>query len=530
MKKSYNKRKWGSVYANAVQLVWVGAVTGVFSGAAVTLFTLLATKGEELSRDAYAFVRNNPAFLPVLILVLLFGAFLISVAVRFSAVTRGCGIPYAEGAARGLLRFRWWKDAVATFTACLLGIFMGLSIGAEGPSVLIGACMGDGVASCSHRNEMIKRYQITGGACTGLAVAGNAPLTGMIFAFEEAHKRFTPEVFICAFSSVIFGMLTRAGIYGALQLEVQSSFHSYIFHELPFSAYGYVLLAGVCCGVLGVLFYKFSFWMRKIFSKLNEKHAKYPYAVPIFITVLFGGIVSFICVGAMGGGHELIDGLGTLGGSHEPMIKLTLSLIIVLLLRFLVTGINIGSGLPCGIFVPILSIGACLGGLLNRLFLEWGMPTEYTDLIVMICLSSLFASIVKAPLTAVVMICELTGSFAPLLPVIIAVSIGYIIGNFSKTDGIYEELLDAYEHEMGIHKRAVKEVYSYTVQNGSIAQNREIRDILWPYGARVAEIKRGEERILPEGTTLLSVGDELTIVCKTAEHEKVKDELQHILE
>ena len=136
----------------------------------------------------------------------------------------------------------------------------------------------------------------------------------------------------------------------------------------------------------------------------------------------------------------------------------------------------------------------------------------------------------KAPLTAIVMICELTGSFAPLLPVIIAVSIGYIIGNLSKTDGIYEELLEVYEHETGIHNRAVKEVYSYIVQNGAIAQNREVRDILWPYGARVTEIKRREEHILPDGATLIRSGDELTIVCYTAEHEKVKDELKHILE
>ena len=275
MKKQSIKKKWTSVYANAVQLVWVGAVTGVFVGATVTLFTLLAVKGEELSRDAYAFARQNPAFLPLLFLVLGLSAFFIGVAGHISAVTRGCGIPQAEGAARGFLRFQWWRDAIATFGACLLGIFTGLSIGTEGPSVLLGACVGDGVASCSHRNEMIKRYQITGGACAGLAVASNAPLTGIIFAFEEAHKRFTPEVFICAFSSVVFGVLTRTAIYSLLQLEIGSSFHSYIFNELPLWAYAFVVLAGLGCGVLGVVFYKFAFFTRKLFAKIQCKNEKY---------------------------------------------------------------------------------------------------------------------------------------------------------------------------------------------------------------------------------------------------------------
>ena len=89
------------------------------------------------------------------------------------------------------------------------------------------------------RNEMVRRYQVTGGACTGLAVAFNAPLTGMAFAFEEAHKRFTPEVFICAFSSVIMGLLTRTAIYAMLGKTPANSFASYVFYEMPVSVYGF---------------------------------------------------------------------------------------------------------------------------------------------------------------------------------------------------------------------------------------------------------------------------------------------------
>jgi NhaP-type Na+/H+ and K+/H+ antiporter len=157
------------------------------------------------------------------------------------------------------------------------------------------------------------------------------------------------------------------------------------------------------------------------------------------------------------------------------------------------------------------------------------MDAKYADMLVMICMAGLFSSIVKAPLTAIVMVCEFTGRFAPLLPVVIAVSIGYFIGDMFRTDGIYEELLEVYEHETGILGKAVKEVYQYTVAAGAIAEKREVRDVLWPFGARVTEIWRGEEHIIPDGDTVLHGGDTLTIVCKTAEHEKVKNELNHIL-
>lgn len=530
------KKKNGNLYRNILQLVAVGSVTGVCAGAVVTLFTILAEKGEALSQGAYAFVRANPAFIPLLFIVLALGGLLLGVVGEISSIVRGCGIPQAEGATRGVVRLKWWRDTVSAFAACLLSIFMGLSIGSEGPSVLIGAGVGDGVASSLHRNEMIKRYQITGGACTGLAVASNAPLTGMVFAFEEAHKRFTPEVFICAFSSVVFGMLTRSVIYRLAGLQIRSAFHSYIFHEMPLSNYGYVALAGVLCGALGVGFYKLCFAMRRLFKKIKFEKRKYSHTLRIVIAVLLGGAISLLAATAMGGGHGLIESLGTNGGATKPTTEslftfsITFTLFFVLLLKFFITAVNVGSGIPCGIFIPIIAIGACLGGLLNEAFCAMGMDQQYCDLMIMICMAAFFTTIVKAPLTAIIMICEFTGSFAPLLPVIIAVSLGYTIGEVARTDGIYEALLEVYERENGIHERAVREVFVIPLAYGATADKREVRDVLWPAGARVTEIKRGEEVILPDGDTVLHGGDILTIVCRTDSPDKVKDELVHIMD
>ena len=540
IQKKHNQKKHTSVYRNALQLIAVGSVTGVFAGAIVTFFNILANKAEEIAYDGYAFLRSNPAFIPLLFLVLALGAFFIGVAAEISSVARGCGIPQAEGATRGAVRFRWFRDATATFAACLVSIFMGLSVGAEGPSVLIGACMGDGVASSTHRNEMIKRYQITGGACTGLAVASNAPLTGIIFAFEEAHKRFTPEVFVCAFSSVVFGVLTRSAIYQLFGMQIQKAFHSYVFNELPLYYYGYVILAGILCGGLGVLFHKLCFTMRSAFKKIKTKNPKIRHGLRILIAVTLGGVFSLLTTGTLGGGHGLIEAMGTHGGESLSKIESVLqglgisviwTLLFVLLLKGVITTVNVGSGLPCGIFIPIIAIGACVGGIITRFGVTLGLLNEkYCDILVMICMAAFFTTIVRAPLTAVIMICEFTGSFASLLPVIIAVSIGYTIGEMSKTEGIYEELLEAYERENGIHENAVREVYTLSVSHGALADKREVRDVLWPTGTRVKEIHRGEEVILPDGDTVLHHGDILTIVCKTDNPQKTKDDLVHILE
>ncbi len=531
--KKQNKKK--NLYQTFVELVFVGSITGVFAGAVVSVFNILIHEGEKISQNVYAYVRANPAFLPLLILALVLGAFLIGVIVSFSTVIRGCGIPQAEGATRGIVPLKWWRDLTLMFASTLASVFMGLSIGAEGPSVLIGACAGDGVSKGLKRDQMIRKYQITGGACAGLAVASNAPLTGMAFAFEEAHKRFTPEVFICAFSSVIFGILTRSAIYRLFGMEIGNSFESYRFHAMPELYYLYVALAGAICGVLGVGFYKLCFVMRKLFRKIHHKNPNYTHGLRIALAVMLGGVVSLLAAGVMGGGHGLIESLGSYGGISQPTIEsafglsLVWTLLIILTLKFFVTTVNVGSGIPCGIFIPIIAIGACVGGILNEGFLAIGMESKYCDLMVMICMAAFFTTVVKAPITSIVMICEFTGSFAPLLPVIIAVFIGYIIGEMSKTDGIYEELLEQYEHENGLHERSVREVYTLTVEEGSIADKREVKNVLWPSGARVKEIHRGEEVILPDGDTVLHHGDVLTVVCKTCEPEKSKEELLHIL-
>ncbi|MBQ9118089.1 MAG: chloride channel protein [Clostridia bacterium] len=529
------KRKpWKSVYRNALQLVLVGAVTGVVVGLVVTIYNLLFTYSEDFARGSYAAVRSNPLWIPVWVLALALGAFLVCSAIQASKIIKGCGIPETEGATRGILRLHWWRDATLMFAVTLLEVFMGLSIGAEGSSVLIGGAIGDGVSSGLKRNFMVRRYQVTGGACAGLAVASNAPLTGMAFAFEEAHKRFTPEVFICAFSSVIFAMLTRTLLYAAFQMPVVNAFDTFSFKEvvLPLKDYPFVLLAGIVCGVLGVLFYKGVFAVRKLFRKISVKNSFWRDFIKVSIAILLGGCIALIAVDALGGGHHLIQSLGS-GADHGVTslfgMPLVWTLIVVALLKGIATCLNVGAGVPCGIFIPIIAIGACIGGVLNQAWLAMGMDKAFCDLMIMICMATFFATIVKAPLTSIIMICEFTWSFSPLLPVIIGVSIGYIIGDISRTDGIYDELLEVYEKEEKLHTEYKEERFEVCVAEGSLAEKREIAAVLWPANARIVAITRDGKFVVPEGKTVLCAGDLLTIVCKTEDREVSGDDLNHIV-
>lgn len=176
------------------EIVAVGALTGLFAGVVITCFVALCSLAERFARnDFYGFFRRNPAFIPLLFLALFAGSVLIGGIMRFMSSVRGSGIPQTEGATRGLFRFKWYEAVTGMFAAALFTIFMGVNAGSEGPSIMIGGGCGSFTSDLLRRNAIVKRYQVTSGACAGISVAFNAPLTGMAFAFEEAHKRFTPE-------------------------------------------------------------------------------------------------------------------------------------------------------------------------------------------------------------------------------------------------------------------------------------------------------------------------------------------------
>lgn len=265
-----NKNLLSRLYRHGVQLMAVGIVTGILAGIVVTYFNIAAELLSKYSKDLYALVRENPAFVPLLFVVLAIIAFGIATLAKFVPMVRGSGIPQAEGATRGLLELKWYKSLPAMAASCLACIISGLTAGAEGPSMFIGATCGEGTSKLLRCTDMEKRYQITGGACAGLAVAFNAPLTGITFAFEEAHRRFTPAIFICAFSSVLSAIITRNALYGFMGMSISASLQSFAFVQIPLKSYGFVALAAIASGLCGIGFYALCMLSKKCLPRFRQ--------------------------------------------------------------------------------------------------------------------------------------------------------------------------------------------------------------------------------------------------------------------
>ncbi len=498
------------LYRHGIQLMAVGIITGFVAGVLVTFYNIAAEYIVEYSGELYTLVRENPAFVPLVFVVLAISAFIVGTITKLVPMLRGNGIPQTEGASRGLVKLKWYQTLPTMAATSLFCMFCGLTAGAEGPSMMIGGSCGEGVGQLMHSTDMERRYQITGGACAGIAVAANAPLTGIVFAFEEAHRRFTPAIFICAFSSVLSAIITRELLYQALGLQLMPIYANYHLVEMPIKAYGYVALAGVFSGLLGVGFYKLCMLSRKLFAKITFAKGVGKFLIPFLVAGAFG----LITVHALGGGHTLIQSLGTLGGEKEMSLTtifsspIVVTLVVVLVLRLVSTILNVGAGVPVGIFIPMLSIGACLGALVAKLCAVMGMSGIYADCIIMITMAAFFASVVKAPITAVILVVELTWEFTLLIPVILGVSIAYMISEIFGIKPIYDTLLEQHLEEQ--HIKATRQEYIAVIEEGSVAAGLPIRDVLWPSNLLIRSIKRDGVSIVPASDTVLCAGDEIT--------------------
>ena len=519
----------GNLYHRGLQMLFMGCVTGFLVGVVVTFYNILVSVAEGFSSNVYAYVKEHWFLIPLLLATLAGSAFFVGVIVKLMPMLRGSGIPQTEGAARGLLKFNWFSLLCTKFAVSLACIFLGLCAGGEGPSIQIGGALGYGSSKLFSRTDMLRRYQVTGGACAGLAVAFNAPLTGMAFAFEETHKKFSPEVFICAFSSVVTGIITRNLIRGALNLSTGAAFTSFVLNGMPYSNYGYLVLAAVIVSILGVCFYHLTLWLEKI---IKNKVTFAKNTGKMLFPFLLSGVFGLITVYAMGGGHSLIEALGTLGGTKEMDLQTAFclgvggTLALAFVFKFLLTVFNISCGVPCGVFIPMLAIGAAAGALCSLFFVEFmGMDRSYCDLLILISMAAFFTCVVRAPITGIVMVFELTWSFTSLLPVVVGVAVGYMVGEIARIKPIYEEFLERMVEEKEKSEQKALLSCTFTIQSDSIVDGLTIKDVLWPTGVAVKTLQRSGENVTPVADTLLVAGDVITITAETADGAGVQREL-----
>lgn len=482
-----------------VALVGEGALVGLAAGAVVTLYRLALSGAEGLLRSITAAASGRPLAVAGWFVVLAFLLAVVGRLVRWEPATSGSGIPQVDAEVAGRYDAPWARVLPAKFAEGTLGALAGLSLGREGPSVQLGGMSGKAVSRALGRRRGEERLLVTCGAAAGMSAAFHAPFTGVLFALEEIHREFTAPLIISVMCSAVVSDLVVSEALG-IQPVMALAFSA----DLPHPDYPFVIALGLACGVLGALHNRGMFMAQDLFSRVRGHVPEARLALPF----LLAGVAAFAWPQLMCGGDAILKAL------LAPSAPALGGVLVLLAGKYVFTAVCFGSGAPGGTLFPLVVMGGLVGGAFAHVS---GLAPAYFANFVALGVAGLFSGVVRAPVTAVVLVFELTGSLDALLSVSIVSIVAYVTSSLTRTDAFYEYLLagllgregnDAAKAERG----RGKELGTVRVGAGSHLEGMLVREVPWPDGARLLTIERAGTELAPTGETQLDALDELLFI------------------
>lgn len=498
-----------------LRLVLQGIVVGALSGLLVVLYRFLLEEVGVLTHKIHILQTQKSYLIPIWFIILVLIAYIVGVMVKKEPMISGSGIPQVEGILLRKLNVNWLKVIIGKFVGGVLAIGAGLSLGREGPSVQIGASVGQGFSRVFKRVKIEEKYLVTSGASAGLAAAFNAPLAGVIFALEEVHKNFYPLVLLSAMSASLTADFVSKHFFG-----LKPVFDFNRLYVLPLNQYIYLIILGVILGIFGMFFNKTLIKTQDFYISKKWLPVEFRPMIPF----LMAGILGLFSPQVLGGGHELIGSLVE-GKYTKNMVC------IILIVKFMFTMLSYGSGAPGGIFLPLLVIGALTGDLYGSVIVKYfHMDSQYISNFIILAMAGYFTAIVKAPITGSILITEMTGSFSHLLPLTIVSIIAYTVTDILNSEPIYETLLERVLHKKGDNEfcgdKSKKILLEVAVCLGTELDGKMIKEIKWPLNTLLVAIKRGEVEIIPTGKTAISSGDYLIALVNEDEAPEITQKLK----
>ncbi len=519
MKEDENKKDISATLRRAerfrVILIGEGIIVGGLAGMVVLLYRLLLENAGRWMQWILDFIDGRPLWVFLWFAALAVLAFVVAGLVTIEPLISGSGIPQLEGEMVGKIDQVWWKVLPAKFVGGFLCILGGLALGREGPSIQLGAMVGKGASRYLDRGKTEERYLLTCGASAGLAAAFHAPLAGVMFSLEEVHRNFSAAVLL----SVMSASLTADFLCTAV-LGTDSVFQFTLTEALPPEYYGLLVLLGVVLGFLGVFYNWFTLWVQSLYNRLTGL----PTAGKILIPFLIAGVLGLVAPELLGTGHSLVDEL-TAGGMAVGTMAFLLAG------RFLFSAVCFGSGAPGGIFFPLLILGAFIGGIFtcagHALF---GIDMMYLNNFVLLAMAGYFTAIVRAPLTGIILIFEMTGTVSQLFSLAVVSICAYIVATLMRSEPIYESLL------AGLLKRrgeipaegGEKVLGEFVVSQGSLAAGKKVRELEWPRESLLVAVKRGDNELIPKGSTRLLPGDSLVVMADEYDSPDIMGQMERI--
>ena len=489
-------------------LILEGAAVGAAGGLVSVLFRWLLQQADTLREQVGHWLTLYPAALLIVLAALLATALLVAALLKREPYISGSGIPQVEAEMRGAISQKWWRVLVMKLTGGLLSIGAGLSLGREGPSIQLGAMAGKGVARLSHRNPVEEKMLITCGASAGLAAAFNAPLAGVLFSLEELHKNFSTDVLLSAMSASITADFISSTLFGLGPVFDFSG-----LQMMPLNQYWTILLLGIGLGLIAALYVFCIGKSQTLYAKIPDLRWR------LIVPFLLAGVLLIVAPELLGGGHALVEAV--------CRDQLWQALLLLFAGKFLFSMISFGSGAPGGIFLPMLVLGAVAGSICSQWLQLGGIPVATANFVIL-GMAGLFAAIVRAPLTGIILISEMTGSLSHLLTLSLVSLTAVITVDLLRCQPVYDLLLDRLLDKEKAPASTRKVLIDIPVSHGAMICGKTPSDLDVFSGGLIVAIQRHDQEIVPHGDTVIQAGDVLTLLCEEADYSRIHSRIEHL--
>jgi len=347
---------------------------------------------------------------------------------KYAPEAAGSGIQEIEGKLLHVRPIFWRRLLPVKFIGGVLAISAKLVLGREGPTIQMGGNLGAMLGEWCQLKQHRCNTLITAGAAAGLATAFNAPLAGVLFVIEEMRNEFNfnftnfKMVAICC----VMATITTQFIVGSAPAIPMA-----VSNMPPLNTLWLFFIVGIVIGLTGLAFNKLLIFTLTLTDKLSYSY-RFLYITLIALTV---GYLSVYYSELVGGGYEIIE-------KSLIMFPGFKTLAVLIVIRFLATMLCYSTGVPGGIFAPMLALGTLLGLACFHIFSQF-FPEMNVEpgMFAVAGMGALFSATVRAPITGIILVVEMTQNYSLILPLMVSCLTSTTVVQLAKNAPIYTQLL-----------------------------------------------------------------------------------------
>lgn len=348
---------------------------------------------------------------------------------QFAQETSGTGVPQVKAALNGIPIALDGRVALVKLVSTTITLAAGFPLGRQGPTVQVGAALAAWLSRWIPTSPDYRRQLIAAGAAAGLAAGFNAPIAGVLFVVEELLQDLSsltlgPAILASFVGAVVSRLLGGDEIDLNLEMATQTT-TSFSAVEIPF-----YLLLGLLAGILG------SFFQKGVLGGLTFTNKVLHWSLPKAMAI--AGLACGAMVSILPSLFWNNTGLREMIVTGEASVS---TAAIAFFTHFMLTILVASSGAPGGLFAPSLVVGAALGYMVGVFQMAWlgvASPVTYA----LAGMGSFFCAVSKTPITAVVIVFEITTDFNLVLPLMIGSVVAYLAAERMTTESLYDRILE----------------------------------------------------------------------------------------